>query len=145
MGLTKLNNVEYANALKEALIMRRNGTIPPQIDNQLGIMSYNIANWAICEALKDKTLFPEHVDGSPDFRSEITAKVCLYLDRVNLDREPKEILVYLKRVASSSIRDFIKRINRAKRKHEDVPLEDADLEADFYGRCTGQQIMDFKN
>lgn len=126
---------EYATALKEALIMRRDGTITYDVDEQLGLIAYSIANWAICDALRRNKLWHSTADDT-DFRSEVMSEVCRYFDRVSLDRQPKEILVYLKNVGYHAITDYLKRIRCQKRQHEDVDLSSALLTADFYGRRT---------
>ena len=108
MELSILRNEEYAAALKSALAMRREGTIDRDTDNQLGLFAFNIAQWAIAQSVVKGQLW-RSFSCDPDFNSDVLCVVVAYLDRVNLDREPKEILVYLYRVARSAIRDLVKK------------------------------------
>ena len=136
MELSILRNKEYATALKEALKMRREGTIDRATDDQLGLFAYNIAQWAMASSVQKGKLW-RTFSQDPDFQSDVTMGVIAYLDKVNLDREPKEILVYLYRVALSTIRDLIDKANAAKRLHEECDIEEMTLTCDFYGRPDG--------
>lgn len=126
---------EYATALKEALVMRRNGTITFAVDEQLGQIAYNITNWSIRDLVKQQKLWHATAD-DVDFKSEIMSEVCRYFDKVSLERQPKEILMYLKRVGEHAITDYLKKIRRLKRQHVDVELSSAIIPVDFYGRRT---------
>lgn len=136
MELSILRNEEYASALKSALTMRRDGTIDRDTDNQLGLFAFNIAQWAIAQSVVKGQLW-RSFSRDPDFNSDVLCAVVSYLDRVNLDREPKEILVYLYRVARSSIRDLVKKATAGKRQHEECDIESATVSTDFYGRICG--------
>lgn len=137
MELSILRNKEYASALKEALGMRRNGTIDRATDDQLGLFAYNIAQWAMATSVQKGKLW-RSFSQDPDFQSDVIMGVVSYLDKVDLDRNPKEILVYLYRVALSTIRDLIDKANAAKRQHDEVDVPEVILTADFYGRNTGE-------
>lgn len=137
-----LINTEYATALKEALVMRRNNTIPRAIDDQLGNIAFSIAKWAIGDSLSKNKLWVSQASDE-DFAYEICYQVIRYFDRVSLEREPKEILVYLKRVAKSAIRDSIKKVNRAKRKHEEIDIQMSMVTTDFYGNQTSAIALDY--
>lgn len=141
MRLEVLKNVEYATALKQALTERRAGTIDGPTDTQLGILCHNIAAWGIADMLAGGHLQREHVRDE-DFRSEITLQVVRKIDSVSLDREPKEILVYLYRVARNAVHDYTKKMGRAKRQHVDVDLERVTMESDFYGNPVGRPVYD---
>lgn len=136
MQLSILRNEEYATALKEALIMRRNGTIDRETDGQLGLFAYNIAQWAIASSVQKGQLWVSFSQDT-DFQSDVLLKVVEYLDKVNLDREPKEIIVYLYRVARSAIRDLVDKANAGKRQHEECDVDGITLTTDFYGRTNG--------
>lgn len=136
MKLSILKDEEWATALKEALMMRRDGTIDRETDMQLGIFAYNIAQWAIASSLKKKQLWVSFA-WNIDFQNEVLLKVVEYLDKVSLERTPKEILVYLYRVARSAIRDLVGKANTAKRKHEDVCIDGVTILTDFYGHPNG--------
>lgn len=128
--------VDYADALKEALILRRNNTITTAIDNQLGHLLYSVTQWSIAAAVKSGKLW-RTFSQDEDFQSEILSAVVSYADKVDLSRAPKEILTYLYRVGRSAIRDQILKANTLKRQHEDVPLEGAVMECDFWGKPCG--------
>lgn len=127
-----LVNTDYADALKEALVMRRNGTIDAPTDDQLGVFAYNIAMWAIADHVNAGRL-PETYRNDADFRGDVLAMFLGKIDTVDLDRQPKEIIKYLYSCAFTSAKDLRKRDTRGKRKHEDVDLECATLVSDFYG------------
>lgn len=143
MRLEQFNGEEYAGALKEALRMRREGTITRPVDNQLGLMAYNIAMWAIRNDVKKGLTWPAQAE-DPDFRGEIVAGVCSKLDSVSLDKDPPQILLYLYQVARHAIMDFQKRMKRAKRQHEDVDIASVILVSDFYGRPAGTGLGEFQ-
>ena len=132
MNIANLVNTDYADALKEALVMRRNGTIDPATDDQLGVFAYNIATWAIADRIRLGQI-PETYRNDPDFRGDVLAMFLGKIDTVDLNREPKEIIKYLYSCAYTSAKDLRKRDTRGKRKHEDVDLDCATLVADFYG------------
>lgn len=136
MKLSILRNEEYATALKEAIRMRREGTIDSATDDQLGIFAYNIAQWAIATSVQKGQLWIKFSQDI-DFQSDVLVKVVEYLDKVNLDRNPKEILVYLYRVARSAIRDLVDKANAGKRKHEEASIDGMSITTDFYGRPNG--------
>ena len=136
MNLSILKNVEYATALKEALKMRRDGTIDKATDAQLGLFAYNITQWAIATSVQKNQLWCSFSQDT-DFQGDVLVKVVEYLDKVDLGREPKEIIVYLYRVARSRIRDLVDKANTGKRKHDEVLLDNASITTDFYGRPNG--------
>lgn len=142
MRLEQFKGEEYADALKQALTMRREGVITRPVDNQLGLMAYNIALWAIRNDVKKGLTWPAQAE-DPDFRGEIVEKVCAKLDAVSLDKDPPQILLYLYQVARHAIMDFQKRMKRAKRQHEDVDIASVILVSDFYGRSTGTGLGEF--
>ena len=136
MKIQILRNVEYAEALKKAIELRRLGRITKSENDQLGIFLYNVAKWAIAHSIENGKLWFSFAKDY-DFQMSITATVIDYADRVDLDRKPKEILVYLFRVARSAIRDMVKKATAGKRQHEECEIESATLSTDFYGRICG--------
>lgn len=136
MKIHILRNVEYAEALKNAIELRRLGRITKSENDQLGIFLYNVAKWAIAHSVENGQLWRSFAKDY-DFQMSITATVIAYADRVNLDREPKEILVYLYRVARSAIRDLVKKATAGKRQHEECDIDSATMATDFYGRICG--------
>ena len=127
---------EYADALKEALVMKRAGNIDPAIDESLGHILYSISQWAIAEAVQAGKLW-RTFSQDVDFQSDILLAVVSYSNKVDLDRRPREILVYLKKCGRSAIRDQIMKANALKRQHSDVELDGAVIMTDFYGNMTG--------
>ena len=131
-----LENREYAFALREALRMRKAGTITPPIDEQLGLFIYNIANCEISSMILKKTLYREQAH-DPDFLSDVVTGVTRYIDRVNTDMDPPAIFAYLRMAAHNAITDIQKKMARGKRQHEDVEIGSLKLVANFYGEATG--------
>ena len=143
MKLEQFKGEEYAGALKQALTMRRDGTITRAMDDQLGLMAYNIALWAIRNDVKKGLTWPAQAE-DPDFQGEIVTGVCSKLDSVSLEKDPPQILLYLYQVARHAIMDFQKRMKRAKRQHEDVDITSVILVSDFYGRPAGTGLGEFE-
>ena len=127
---------DYAEALKEALVLRRAGNIDAAIDDMLGHILYSISQWSIAEAVRAGKLWRTFSQDA-DFQSEVLLAVVNYSNKVDLTRRPKEVLVYLKKCGRSAIRDQIMKANALKRQHEDVDLEGAVIETDFYGNQMG--------
>ena len=127
---------DYADALKEALVMKRADNIDAAVDEMLGHLLYSISQWAIAEAVRAGKLW-RTFSQDIDFQSEILLAVVNYSNKVDLSRRPKEVLVYLKKCGRSAIRDQIMKANALKRQHEDVDLEGAVIETDFYGNQIG--------
>lgn len=127
---------DYAEALKEALVLRRAGNIDAAIDDMLGHILYSISQWSIAEAVRAGKLW-RTFSQDVDFQSEVLLAVVNYSNKVDLTRRPKEVLVYLKKCGRSAIRDQIMKANALKRQHEDVDLEGAVIETDFYGNQMG--------
>lgn len=131
-----LRNREYASALREALRMRKDGSITPPIDEQLGLFIYNIANCEISSMIVKRKLFRDQAN-DPDFLSDVVAGVTKYIDRVNVEMDPPAIFAYLRMAAHNAITDIQKKMSRGKRQHEDVELGSLNLVANFYGEATG--------
>lgn len=127
---------DYAEALKEALVLRRAGNIDAAIDDMLGHLLYSISQWSIAEAVRAGKLW-RTFSQDVDFQSEVLLAVVNYSNKVDLTRRPKEVLVYLKKCGRSAIRDQIMKANALKRQHSDVDLEGAVIETDFYGNQLG--------
>jgi hypothetical protein len=127
---------DYAEALKEALKMKRSGVIPAPIDDELGHLLYSVSQWGIAEEVKRGRLW-RTLSQDVDFQSDILCAVVVSSGKVNLDRNPKEILVYLKQSVKNAIGMKIRYMNRHKRKHEDVTLDGVVETSDFYGNRSG--------
>lgn len=127
---------DYAEALKEALVLRRAGNIDAAVDDMLGHLLYSISQWSIAEAVRAGKLW-RTFSQDVDFQSEVLLAVVNYSNKVDLTRRPKEVLVYLKKCGRSAIRDQIMKANALKRQHSDVDLAGAVVETDFYGNPNG--------
>lgn len=127
---------DYADALKEALVLRRAGDIDPTIDTLLGHILYSISQWSIAEAVRNGQLW-RTFSQDVDFQSEVLLAVVNYSNKVDLSRRPKEVLIYLKKCGRSAIRDQIMKANALKRQHDDVDLDGAVIQTDFYGQRNG--------
>lgn len=127
---------DYAEALKEALVLRRAGSIDRAVDDMLGHILYSISQWAIAEAVRAGKLW-RTFSQDVDFQSEVLLAVVNYANKVDLERRPREILVYLKKCGRSAIRDQIMKANALKRQHESTELDGAVIRTDFYGNMTG--------
>ena len=127
---------DYAEALKEALVLRRAGDIDAAVDDMLGHILYSISQWAIAEAVRAGKLW-RTFSQDVDFQSEVLLAVVNYSNKVDLTRRPKEVLIYLKKCGRSAIRDQIMKANALKRQHIDVELDGAVIETDFYGHQIG--------
>lgn len=127
---------DYADALKEALVMKRADNIDAAVDEMLGHLLYSISQWAIAEAVRAGKLW-RTFSQDIDFQSEILLAVVNYSNKVDLSRRPKEVLVYLKKCGRSAIRDQIMKANALKRQHSDVDLDGAVIQTDFYGNPNG--------
>lgn len=137
--LKVLSNVEYADALKEALVKRSSGQIGRSEDDVLGIFLYNISRWGVSDCIRSKLLPAERM-GDTDLIGEVLVALLSKLPKADLTKTPKEIIVYLFRVARSAARDIRAKETAIKRQHEDVDLESAVLTSDFYGRRINNQV-----
>lgn len=135
MKIENLVNTEYANALKEALVLRRAGTIDHATEDALGVFMYNIAAWGIADRVRQGKL-PEEYRTDPDVRGDVLSMIIPKFDKVDLNRTPKEIITYLARCASTAAKDLRKKETRKKRQHEEVDIEGVVVVSDFYGRNT---------
>jgi len=135
MKIENLVNTEYADALKEALVLRRAGRIDSATEDALGVFMYNIAAWGIADRVKQGQL-PEEYRTDPDVRGDVLAMIMPKFDTVDLNRTPKEIIKYLSRCASTCAKDLRKMHTRKKRQHEEVDIEGVVVVSDFYGRST---------
>jgi len=127
---------DYADALKEALVLRRAGDLDPAIDTLLGHILYSVSQWSIAEAVRNGQLW-RTFSQDVDFQGEVLLAVVNYANKVDLSRRPKELLIYLKKCGRSAIRDQIMKANALKRQHEDVDLDGAVIQTDFYGQRNG--------
>lgn len=122
----------YADELKEALEARKNGTADSRTDSRIGEMLYSIARWAINDEILQGKLYKE-ASRDHDFVFLVLTAICSCMDKADLDKRPKQLVMYFKRVGSRAIMHHVRDSNRLKRRHEDVDILDSDLVTDFYG------------
>lgn len=143
-----LKNSEYAGALKTALELRKAGKLPAAAEEQLGIMVQNIARWAIGTGVSKGKLWRTVADDE-DFRAHVVMRVCMKLDRVDVTREPKEIISYLYRVAvTDGISGWLDMAGAKKRQADIVSMYDEAVQVDFNGSpCRGpaRKTMNINN
>lgn len=123
---------DVSEALKAALILRRDGKMDRATEDMLGMVIYNIARWAVADS-SSASLDDE------DLISELQLHILKKLDKANLDRHGKAVLVYLKRAADHKIIDMHRASHRQKRSGELVELEPFTVACDIYGRIINEQ------
>ena len=133
MELSKRISYEYAEALKSAIVMRRNGTINAATDTELGHICNSIAEWATADMVRKGKLW-RTFSQDEDFMAHVRLYVVRSIDKVDIEKQPKQMLVYMKNCGTNAINHFIRDANRKKRQHEDVAIFDVEMKADFYGR-----------
>lgn len=126
---------EYAPALKEAIILRRMGTIDEETDKELGRMCVKVSYWAINEMVREGKLFEEYAKDY-DFVMDVAVGVISALGKVDLERTAKEILIYLKRVGRTTAKDRLASMTCKKRTGQVVNIEGMQIKTDFYAIIT---------
>ena len=131
---------EYAGALKEAIAMRRAGTIDMRTDDMLGHCLYSIAQWAISDYVRTGRLVPDTAHDI-DFQALVVLKVAEAVNRVDLSREPNEILAYLKNAAEQEgIKNQLRYMGAKKRNAATVRTMDCEIVADIYGHMVAGKV-----
>lgn len=126
---------EYAPALKEAIVLRRMGTIDEETDKELGRMCVKVSYWAINEMVREGKLFEEYAKDY-DFVMDVAVGVISALSKVDLERTAKEILIYLKRVGRTTAKDRLASMTCKKRTGQVVNIENMQIKTDFYAIIT---------
>ena len=123
---------EWASALRDALVMRRDGTLTPELENQLGNMYYNIDRWGIATMVrKGKLIRPTAED--EDFFGEMLIAAIKASDRANLDMDPPAILVYVRNSVINAAKVYLRDKSRLKRQGTLVELSEINLTSDVFG------------
>ena len=99
-----LNNVEYATALKEAIILRQKKTIPPEIDNMLGVFANSITHWVVVDAVKNGKLWREQ-SNDEDFCCNVRLAILKQLDKKEKGESSRKIEVNLEHKFSENSPD----------------------------------------
>lgn len=126
---------EYAPALKAAIVLRRMGTIDEETDKELGRMCVKVSYWAINEMVHEGKLFEEYAKDY-DFVMDVAVGVISALNKVDLERTAKEILIYLKRVGRTTAKDRLASMTCKKRTGQVVNIESLPITTDFYAIIT---------
>ena len=119
--------IDHSQALKDALVLRRNGTITPLLDNMLGLIVYNIARWVVAER---DVLWRE----KPDVISDLNLKLLMVIDKVDLSRPAPQILGYLRNAARNAHTNMLEAMHCQKRTGELVDIENLPIATDFRGQ-----------
>ena len=131
-----LHNTEYADALREAIVAWRDGTIDPQTDSMLGNCLHSIAMWCIADWVRAGKLWAA-TGADLDFQGHVLMEITVGMTKVDTGLPGKAILKYLYSVGcTNGIHHYIRDTNRKKRKGELVSVEDFTVTADFYGNRT---------
>ena len=118
---------DHSEAIKYAILLRRNGTICPAIDDLLGKFLYNIARWAVAEhdiMWRDK----------PDIVSDVALKVIMAVDKVDLDKSAPQILGYLRTAAKNAHKNILEANSCLKRTGELVDFDGVTIATDIRGQ-----------
>lgn len=107
--------------------MRSAGTITRPMDDMLGVIIYNIARWAVAE---DN---PANLSDE-DFISEVQLHLLMKLDKADLTRSGKALMVYFKTAADNKIVSMYRYNGRQKRTGVLIELEPRTVATDIYGR-----------
>jgi hypothetical protein len=118
---------DHSEALKYAIILRRNGTICPAIDDLLGKFLYNIARWAVAE---HDILWRE----KPDVVSDVALKVIMAVDKVDLEKSAPQILGYLRTAAKNAHKNILEANACQKRTAELVDVDVVTIATDIRGQ-----------
>jgi hypothetical protein len=136
MGLKNLHNTEYADALREAIILWKDNAIDPATDSMLGNCLHSIAMWCIADWVRAGKLWPV-IGADPDFQAHVVLEITMGMTKVNTELPGRAILKYLYNVGSTNgVHHYIRNINRKKRKGDLVSITDASITTDFYGNRT---------
>lgn len=124
----------YSGKLKESLVARSENRLTPALDAQLGNCIFSLAKWIIGDQVSKGRLSREMGD-SEDLCSHVILKLVEATYKVDLDKAPEQIIKYLYNAGElNGIRHYVRDANCPKRKHDEVDLDDATIEVDFFGR-----------
>ena len=118
---------DSSEAFKAALVMRQAGTIDRPTDDALGTIVYNIARWAVADDNPGNL-------SDEDFISEVQLHLLTKLDRADLSRSGKALMVYFKTAADNKIVSMHRYNGRQKRTGLLVELEPRTVATDIFGR-----------
>lgn len=126
---------DYAEALKQAIAMRRDGTIDWRTDRLLGDCLYSVAQWVISDSIAKGKLYREQ-GADPDFNSHVLLCIVSAVDKVDLSRTAREIIVYLKNAGrTDGVSHYTRALQAQCRSAETVAYDEAacSMSRDFFG------------
>jgi hypothetical protein len=126
-------NTEWASALRDALVLRRQGQLDKETDSQLGAMYVNVTRWAIATMVSQGKLFRD-MGLDPDFFSEMLVWAIRSSDKADLTKDPEAILIYMKNSVMNAVKAYLRSKSRLKRKGTLVDLSEiAEQKTDLFG------------
>lgn len=129
-------------AVKEAIVLRRNGSISKELDDLLAYLVTSITKWALVEKVQARKITKQDLDDY-DFFSTCILAVLMYIDKVDLNKDGKQIIKYLYKVAASAARDQVRARNAKKRRHVEVQQDEFTYTqvADFWGNPVRKRVV----
>lgn len=125
---------EWASALRDALILRRQGQLDAEMEAQLGNMYYNVTRWAIATMVSKGKLFRD-TGLDPDFFGEMLVWAITSSDKADLSKDPEAILIYIKNSVMNAVKAYLRSKGRLKRQGTLVDLSEiAEQKANLFGQ-----------
>lgn len=124
---------EWASALRDALVLRRQGTLDTEMDAQLGTMYINVTRWAIATMVSSGKLI-RATGMDPDFFEEMLLGAIRAGDKADLTKAPEAILVYIKNSVMNAAKAWLRSKGRLKRQGTLVDLSEITRQkSDLFG------------
>ena len=124
---------EWASALRDALVLRRQGQLDAEMETQLGNMYNNVTRWAIATMVSQGKLFRE-TGLDPDFFGEMLVWAITSSDKADLSKDPKAVLIYIKNSVMNAAKAYLRSKGRLKRQGILVDLSEiAEQKTDLFG------------
>lgn len=114
---------EWATALRDALVLRRQGQLDAEMEAQLGTMYTNVTRWAIATMVTQGKLFKD-TGLDPDFFGEMLVWAISSSDRADLTKNPEAIIVYIKNSVMNAAKAYLRSKGRLKRQGTLVDLSE---------------------
>lgn len=128
---------EWASALRDALILRRQGSLTPEMETQLGNMYYNVTRWAIATMVSQGKLIKDTAMDE-DFFGEMLIRAITSSDKADLTKDPEAVLVYIKNSVMNTVKMYLRSKGRLKRKGTLVDLTEISQTSDLFGNTINQ-------
>lgn len=125
---------EWASALRDALILRRQGQLDAEMEKQLGNMYNNVTRWAIATMVSQGKLFRD-TGLDPDFFGEMLVWAITSSDKADLSKDPKAVLIYIKNSVMNAAKAYLRSKGRLKRQGTLVDLSEiTEQKANLFGQ-----------